>query len=407
MDLAAGPGTAPGHDVAQRRHCRPGQQPGPVHDGPDRPELDHPELDRPGLDRVEEELARFFADAKLRAARIGPPYLRLWEALERAAAGGGRSRPQLVLLAYRHLGGTDAQSAALLAASYELLHTALLVHDDVIDRDTVRRGVPNVSGRYRNRALRAGADAAEAEHAGTSAGLLAGDLALAGAYRLLRRIEAPREVEQRLHDLLDDAVFSSVGGEVYDVELSHAAAPPSMEDLAKTAHRKTSVYSFEAPLRAGAVLAGAPAPAADALQRFGRDAGIAYQLVDDVLGAFGDASSTGKTGCSDLREGKRTVLLAYAASRPGWDRIAGLVGRPDLTPADAERIRRVLVDCGARDHAVDLAARHAGRALAALESDGVPAPLRQRLGGLLRAVVGRVRPGGPGAAPGPAHRPAT
>ncbi|WP_309081577.1 polyprenyl synthetase family protein [Zhihengliuella sp.] len=374
MDFAADVTADRGHDVAV------GPRPCPGGDG------------QRGLGLVEEELARFFADAKLRAASIGPPYLRLWEALERAADGGGRARPRLVLLAYHHLGGGDERAAALLAASYELLHTALLVHDDVIDRDLVRRGVPNVSGRYRGRALRAGADPAAADHAGASAGLLAGDLALAGAYRLLRRIEATRDVEDRLHDILDDALFSSVGGEVYDVELSHASATPSVEDLAKTAHRKTSVYSFEAPLRAGVVLAGAPARTTDALQRFGRDAGIAYQLVDDVLGVFGDPASTGKAGCSDLREGKRTVLLAYAASRPEWAGVAHLVGSPGLGPADAARIRRLLTECGARDYAVDLAAGHAERALAALESDCVPAPLRDRLRDLLLAVVSRVRP---------------
>ncbi|GHD04829.1 polyprenyl synthetase family protein [Zhihengliuella salsuginis] len=340
---------------------------------------------------VEDELQRFFADAKLGAVAVGAPYLALWEALERAAAGGGRSRPRLVLLAYRHLGGTDTRTAARLAASYELLHSALIVHDDVIDRDVVRRGVPNVSGSYRTKALREGAAPALAEHAGATAGILAGDLALSGAYRLLRSLDVSQSIDRRLHDILDEAVFSAVGGEVFDVEFSRSARMPSLEDITKTAHQKTAVYSFEAPLQAGAVLAGAPDSAVAALKSFGRFAGITYQLVDDILGVFGGEDSTGKTGWGDLREGKRTVLLAYAATRPQWNSIASLIGTPDLGARDAEHIRTVLVTCGAKDFAVGLADEYAQRALSHLESDGVPAALRGRLRRLLLAVVAGVR----------------
>ena len=102
------------------------------------------------LDLVEDALQRFFSDAKLRAVSVNAAYLGLWESLERAAAGGKRSRPRLVMLAYRQLGGTDFPSAAQLAASYELLHSALLIHDDVIVRDFVRRGKPNVSASFQS-----------------------------------------------------------------------------------------------------------------------------------------------------------------------------------------------------------------------------------------------------------------
>ncbi|WP_299166580.1 polyprenyl synthetase family protein [uncultured Arthrobacter sp.] len=260
--------------------------------------VDHALKGNTDLELVEDAIQRFFIDAKLRAVSVNATYLGLWEALERATAGGKRSRPRLVMLAYRQLGGADFPSAAQLAASYELLHSALIIHDDVIDRDFVRRGNPNVSGHYRNRALRAGVPSAPAEHAGVSAGVLAGDLALSGAFRLLRSIDASVAVRRRLDEILDDAIFCSVGGEVLDIEFSRTADMPSLEDITKTAHQKTSVYSFEAPLQAGAVLACAPEPAVAALTSFGRYAGIAYQVADDVLGVFGKESRTGKTTCA-------------------------------------------------------------------------------------------------------------
>lgn len=339
------------------------------------------------LELVEDALQRFFVEAKLRAVSVDAAYLGLWEALERATAGGKRSRPRLVMLAYRQLGGNDLSSAAELAASYELLHSALIIHDDVIDRDFVRRGIPNVSGHYRSRALRAGIPPAASEHAGVSAGLLAGDLALSSAYRLLRGVEAPGDVRRRLNDILDDAIFSSVGGEVLDIEFSRTPAMPSLGDITKTAHQKTSVYSFEAPLQAGAVLAAAPEPVVAALTCFGRYAGIAYQIADDVLGIFGQEARTGKTSWGDLREGKRTALLSYAATRPQWNSIASLIGSPDMTAADAEYVRSVLVRCGAKDYAVGLATENAHLAVMHLESDGVPDAMHKSLEGMLFSVI--------------------
>ena len=339
---------------------------------------------------VEDELQQFFADAKLRAVSVNATYLGLWEALERATAGGKRSRPRLVMLAYRGLGGTDFPSAAKLAASYEFLHSALIIHDDVIDRDFIRRGIPNVSGHYRNRALRAGETPPAADHAGVSAGVLAGDLAISSAYRLLRAIDAPACVQQRLNGILDEAIFSSVGGEVLDIEFSRTSEMPSLEDITKTAHQKTSVYSFEAPLQAGAVLAQAPEPVVTALTAFGRYAGIAYQIADDVLGIFGKESLTGKTSWGDLREGKRTALLSYAATRPEWSRIAPLIGSQEMTAADAEYVRSVLVSCGAKDYAVRLATENAHLAVMHLESDGVPGPVHRCLERMLFAVISNV-----------------
>lgn len=354
--------------------------------------VDHALDGNADLSLVEDALQRFFDEAKLRAVSVNPTYLGLWEALERATAGGKRSRPRLVMLAYRQLGGTDFPSAAALAASYELLHSALLIHDDVVDRDFVRRGIPNVSGHYRNRALRAGVPSEAAEHAGVSAGVLAGDLALSGAYRLLGSMEATVALRQRLNDILDDAIFSSVGGEVLDIEFSRSAVMPSIEDITKAAHQKTSVYSFEAPLQAGAVLAAAPEPVVAALTSFGRYAGIAYQLADDVRGVFGKESVTGKTGWGDLREGKRTALLSYAATRPEWGRIAPLIGSQDMTAADARHVQSVLVSCGAKDYAINLATENAHLAVMHLESDGVPDTLHRSLKRMLFSVILDVDP---------------
>ena len=154
---------------------------------------------------------------------------------------------------------------------------------------------------------------------------------------------------------------------------------------------KTAVYSFEGPLQAGAVLAGAPEETVATLADFGREIGIAYQLVDDLLGVFGSEAETGKTTIGDLREGKRTVIIAYATSAPGWDAVAGLHGSPDLDEAGAGILRSHLIECGARSFAQGLARYYANRALARLVEPHIPAALRAELHPVVDAVLGRAK----------------
>ena len=106
--------------------------------------------------QVDVVLERFFSLAKNRAAAFGSLYVTLWVTLESNTIGGKRFRPRMVMGAYQALGGDDIEAAAYVGAAFELLHTALIVHDDVIDRDFVRRGVANISGSYRDAARKAG-----------------------------------------------------------------------------------------------------------------------------------------------------------------------------------------------------------------------------------------------------------
>jgi geranylgeranyl diphosphate synthase type II len=151
------------------------------------------------------------------------------------------------------------------------------------------------------------------------------------------------------------------------------------------------VYSFECPLQAGAILAGASEDVVTTLGDFGREIGIAYQIVDDLLGVFGKEEETGKTTIGDLREGKRTVLISYATSTAEWPQIAPLIGKDDLTEAEAERVREVLVASGAKSFAEGLARYYGNRALARLAEPHIPPALRVELHPVADAVLGRVK----------------
>jgi len=340
---------------------------------------------------IDEELRRFFADARDRAGAYGSHYTALWESIEQQSSGGKRVRPRLVWAAYRGFGGSDRPLVTHVALAFELLHTAFLIHDDLIDRDTVRRGAPNVAGRFAERAAAHGGDARTGEVWAATASVLAGDLALSRAHRELAMLPVDRACRESLLDILDRAVFVSAAGELADVVSSLDGTTPALEGVLATLEQKTAVYSFEAPLAAGAVLADAPEAAVSALCRFGRLAGVAFQIVDDVLGVFGDPAVTGKSASADLREGKRTALIAHAATTPSWPAIRERLGDPSLDDESAAGLREELRSCGALDAALSLAHEHVTLARYELDTADLPPALRAELGEFAQRATERVR----------------
>lgn len=328
---------------------------------------------------TDEALDRLLASGRARAAATDAQHARLWEALVSATEGGKRFRPALLLATHGALGGTQDAAAAEVGAAVELMHTAFVIHDDVIDGDHVRRGRPNVSGTFRDAALDAGVDAGPAADYGLTAAILAGDLALAATVRTVATCGAPPDVVHRLLDLFDAALHTTAAGELADVRLSLGAAPTTLDESLLMEEQKTSAYSFALPLQAGAVLADADDATIDLLGEAGRALGVAFQLADDLIGVFGDPRHSGKSATNDLRTGKQTPLLVHAASTAEWSRIASHVGR-DLDEAELEEVRRLLTACGSRGFVEDLAEQHLTAARTVLGDLGI-AP------GLLDAVV--------------------
>ena len=327
-----------------------------------------------------------------------PGFPLLWERIREQLAGGKLIRPRLTLIAWRSFarvsdGNTAAQvpdaSCVRLAASFEMLHAALLVHDDVVDRDWRRRGRPTVGELFRRDAVAAGASAEEAEHAGESAAILAGDLLLSGALRLATTCTADPRRSRAVADVVFEAVTASAAGELDDLLLSlrrFGAGHPGVQDILDMERLKTATYSFEAPLRAGALLAGAAAEDAERLARAGALLGVGYQVVDDVLGTFGDPEVTGKSVDADLRSGKATVLTAHGMQVPRTRRVLGQLASGTAT---VERAREALAASGAREAAVELATDLVGQARELLDGLALPEDERAQLDSLCHHVLNR------------------
>lgn len=343
---------------------------------------------------VEHEFSVFLAGREAEAAEYGDGYRRLWQSVTDSARGGKRLRPRLVLTAYHGLSGADHRAdqradAVQTALAFELLHTAFLLHDDVIDGDTIRRGRPNVAGEFSADALFRGADAPRARLWGQSAAILAGDLLLHAAAQRVARLTAPEPARSQILDLLDRAVFVTAAGELADVRLATGLSDGGLEDVLTMTEAKTAVYTVAAPLAAGAALAGAGDELLDLLVGYGRLVGTAFQLGDDLLGVYGDEAVTGKSVRSDLREGKQTSLIAFARGTGQWAEIEPLIGRPDLSVADAARAGASLELCGARSFVERLLAEQVAAAIATLDSPLVPTELAALLARLALGCVGR------------------
>ena len=336
-------------------------------------------------------LLDILSEASATSALMGFGYRRLWGTLVEATDGGKRFRSALLAVAYRAWGGTDTQAAAAVGAAVELLHTAFVVHDDVIDGDDTRRGRPNVSGSHAEEARAAGVSEARAREYGSAAGILAGDLALAAALRAVAFCPAPQPTVRRLFDLFDRALHTTAAGELADVWMSLGADHPSLPEILAAEERKTAAYSFTLPLQAGAVLAQAPDHVVDSAGDVGRRLGISFQLVDDLLGVFGDPAATGKSVLSDLRTGKQTPLIAHARTTAWWPEIRAYVGRADLTETEAARTRRMLTECGSRSFVEDLALDYADSALTACREMGMPPALVTWITSMTGELLERVR----------------
>jgi geranylgeranyl diphosphate synthase type II len=258
---------------------------------------------------VDARLAAFCTEQSLAATAIHPLYGRLWQTTARQVlAGGKRLRPYLVALVAQAYGQEQSPEIIDVAVSWELLHIGLLLHDDIIDRDYVRHGQLNVAGQYLD-LYRSVADDTQRLHYAHSAALLAGDLLLSAAPRLIDGCALSERQKQALRDILYQATFEVIGGELLDTE---AAIIDRTIDLQLIAQLKTASCSLTGPMLSGAVIAGAPADQQALLRKLGECLGTGFQLVDDLLGVFGSPQVSGKSGVSDLAEGKCTVVIAEA-----------------------------------------------------------------------------------------------
>jgi geranylgeranyl diphosphate synthase type II len=300
---------------------------------------------------TDEYIKAFCVRRAAEALELGPSYYRLWQSIETLIlAGGKRLRPYMVLATYQAYNPTGLLSDVLpAAAAQELIHSAMLIHDDIIDRDTIRYGVKNVSGQYDEFYSNYVADKNERSHLSLSAALLAGDALISDAYRMIRKTIRPNELVDQAEEIFNTAIFEVIGGELLDTEV--AFLPKGSISVDSISQYKTASYSFVGPLTTGAVLAQAPEHDINTLKEFSLILGIGYQLRDDLLGTFGNETVTGKSTVTDIQEGKRTYLIEQferLATQEQKDIFFAIFHRYDASSEELLTAKKLLEDSGAR-----------------------------------------------------------
>jgi geranylgeranyl diphosphate synthase type II len=344
---------------------------------------------------VEGRLTELFASKQPAAASIDRTYGELMRELGQFTVhpGGKRLRPYLAYLAYAGYGGTNQPAIIDVAAALELYHTFLVIHDDVIDRDTMRHGRPNLIGRYRQKL--AHLESAEARHYADSLAVLAGDMATGLMFELVAEADFTPAQNLVVIRRLTQSMLEIVGGEALDVLLPlEANQQLDPQRILQVMQYKTAGYSFAVPLQVGAMLAGAPETELAAIDSVATPLGVAFQITDDLLGMFGDERQTGKPVTSDLQEGKHTLLMAYGfelADATGQATLKRHLGRPDVSAADHAAVVAVLQNCGAAVRAKAEAAQYAATASRNLAGLSLSPAARRALSKLTTFIVERTK----------------
>jgi len=271
--------------------------------------------------------------------------------------GGKRLRPALLAGGAALFDRNAFASPAVIdaGAALELLHAYFLIHDDIMDEDEVRRGGPSVHAAL----MRAKGDA----KLGRDLAILAGDLAAALHEGLLANLEAPPARRQAIARIFAEMHLDVVHGQTLDL-LGSASAE-------EVASRKTASYTTVGPLAAGATLGGADADQVARLAEIGRPLGVAFQIRDDLLGAFGRSDRTGKPVGTDLKSGKRTLLLEQVSSLAGpAERAAvdAVIARPEASDGEIARAVAALETSGARRACEDRISELVAGAIRSLEA---------------------------------------
>jgi geranylgeranyl diphosphate synthase type I len=320
--------------------------------------------------RFDKAIRAFLADAMPPLAAIAEELAPLGQATEAFVLDGGkRLRPQFCYWGFRATGASDDENIIKAAAALELLQACALVHDDVIDGSDTRRGAPAVHRRFA--ALhRSSGWYGDPERFGQAAAILLGDLALIWADSALAQSGFDPAALQRAAPVWDAMRVEVMCGQYLDV-VEQARGGGSVERALRVARFKSAKYTIERPLHLGAALGAGTPELMTAFSSYGLPLGEAFQLRDDVLGVYGDPEVTGKPAGDDLREGKRTALVAYAvetANPAQAEVLRARLGDPQLDTDGVTVLRDVIAATGAVARVEELIAERAAEAVHALDS---------------------------------------
>jgi geranylgeranyl diphosphate synthase type I len=325
--------------------------------------------------KLDNELKRFLDQKLQESEQIDSSLKKLVEVVKDIVLRGGkRLRPAFVYYAYQACGGKEEKAILYTAQAVEFLHTMALIHDDIIDQASLRRGQPTAH-----------------QLLGEPGAILAGDLSFVFADEVFTHSPFEDGVVRKAR-----AVYDLLREEVIDGQYLDVFAPEkgkmSEKEIIKILKYKSGKYTVERPLHLGAALAGAPLKTFQVFSDYGLPLGIAFQIQDDILGLFGKEKETGKPIDSDLKEGKRTLLVAKTLEklkRREKIRFLNILGNKKITRKEVIWAQKLIKETGALVSCQNLAKTLSQKAKAAIKESPFQADGKDFLLGMADYLIER------------------
>ena len=282
---------------------------------------------------------------------------------------GKRLRPLFAYAGFAAAGGSAEKSAVRAMAALELLQACALIHDDLMDGSDTRRGKPSIHRHFESVHVQEQLDGFAPQY-GLSAAVLLGDLALVWSDQMLNTAGLTTEQFARVLPFYNEMRVELMAGQFLDIH-EQTQKDTNVDRSMKIARYKSGKYTIERPLHLGAAMCSSSKEVTDALSAYGLPLGEAFQLRDDLLGVFGDPSVTGKPAGDDLREGKRTVLIAMTHERQSPAQLEickKYFGKPHIDAEGVAILQEIIESTGARKELESTIERLTDQALTAAQS---------------------------------------
>jgi len=273
--------------------------------------------------------------------------------LKKYAQQGKLVRGCLILMSNNMFSKFDEENALKAAAAIELIHSSLLIHDDIMDRDDTRRGQPAIHYQYETLGIEN--DFRNSKHYGLSMGICVGDIAFFLAMELISSINVDDKFRKEIDKVFFDTICKVGLAQMQDVNFEYLKNDVSENEILSVYRYKTARYTFSLPLMIGALLSGQDNNIVHKLGIIGEDMGIVFQIKDDELGIFGDETDLGKSVGIDIRDNKKTLYRSYllSASTESEQHILNKIfGNSDITEGDIQLVRDMIVGKGIRDKVI-------------------------------------------------------
>lgn len=298
--------------------------------------------------------------------------------------GGKRARPVLINTGYFLAGGKDKKAILKASLCAEMIHNFFLIHDDIIDRDELRRGKLSLHAFYQKKF-------GDNLYKGISFAIIAGDVSNILGYQILTESDFPEKNKIRALNILNKMIERTCHGEMLEMFLKEEKEIKE-SDIEKVLKYKTAYYTFTDPLKIGVVLAGGSVQFLKEIEVFALPIGVAFQIQDDILGIFGSQKKIGKPVCSDIRENQPNLLIYKTldlAQAEDKRKFQNYLGRDKINQKDINDIKRIIRGSGALDYCRNKAERLVKKAKTLITKSNAPCQEKQFLLDLADYIIKR------------------